>query len=399
MFSCKNKLDSNLKYLIANKCYKSYRVLIEYKNLKDVVMRRLFSKGSLVYSFNYLNIICANLSQSYIEKLIEYPEISRVVLDEYLFLCGVSVATANKYYASKNSSLTGKNIGIGLVDSGVYPHSNLLYPHNNIKSFSDTINGYNYPYDDNGHGTHMAGIICSNGSNSDSLYKGIAPNSKLYTFKAFDKLGKGFFSDIIYSIESLLKMSNEHNIKILCLPFELLTHNIFIINAFKSLFNICIQMDIIPIVPSGSGKSNLSSIMGIAALDNCITVGGLDTLFSTKLYDFSPCGPYQKKCKPNFCAACTDIISLNSDTSYYSEKNNTKLYPPKLTTEYKSFSGTSIATAYVSGLCALLYEKDSSLTFKDILSLLTLCCDPLDGLDKSQVGEGVLNVTKLLSNN
>lgn len=399
MFSYKNKLDSNLRYLMDNKCYKSYRVLIEYKNLKDIITKRLSSKGSLIYSFNYLNILCANLSSSDIERLIEYPEISKIVFDEYLFLCGISVATANKYYASKNSSLTGKNIGIGLVDSGVYPHNNLLYPHNNIKNFSDAINGYNYPYDDNGHGTSMAGIICSNGSSLDSLYKGIAPNSKLYTFKAFDKLGKGFFSDIVHSIESLLEMPKEHNIKILCLPFELLTHNIFIINAFKSIFNTCIQRNIVPIVPSGSNKNNPNSIMGIATLDNCITVGGLDTVTSTNLYNFSSCGPFQKRCKPNFCAACTDIISLTSDTSYYSEKNNTKVYPPKLTTQYSSFSGTSIATAYVSGLCALLYEKDPSLTFKDILSLLTLSCDPLDGLSKSQVGEGVLNITKLLSNN
>ena len=88
-------------------------------------------------------------------------------------------------------------------------------------------------------------------------------------------------------------------------------------------------------------------------------------------------------------------MSLNSNTSYISYKNNTKLHAPKLDTSYKSFTGTSIAAAYVSGLCALLFEQDPEFTFDDILSLLKVASISLD-LPKNQQGEGKVDVNKIL---
>ena len=137
------------------------------------------------------------------------------------------------------------------------------------------------------------------------------------------------------------------------------------------------------------------SIMGIATLDNCLTVGGVDTNNSLKPYLYSSSGPFKNLSKPNLSAACVDIVSLNSDTSYLSEKDGFKIYPKKLDVSYKSFSGTSISTAYISGICALLYEKNPNLSFKDLCSLLKLSCE-LGELPKNQVGEGTINLYKLL---
>ena len=88
-------------------------------------------------------------------------------------------------------------------------------------------------------------------------------------------------------------------------------------------------------------------------------------------------------------------MSLNSNTSYISYKNNTKLHAPKLDTSYKSFTGTSIAAAYVSGLCALLFEQHPEFTFDDILSLLKVASIPLD-IPKNQQGEGKIDINKVL---
>lgn len=187
-----------------------------------------------------------------------------IYLDEYLFLCGMSVTAANRVHFSDKSKLSGTGIGIGLVDSGIFPHPDLTYPSNKIELFVDLINNLHYPYDDNGHGTSMAGILCSSGLSSNNMYKGICNKSKLFCYKAFDKLGKGFASDILYSIESLVKISKVNNIKILCLPFELLTHNTFIISCFDEMFNYATSNGLIPIVPSGSNLNYKSSIMGIA---------------------------------------------------------------------------------------------------------------------------------------
>lgn len=398
MFSYKKKLDCNLKYYISNNAYKNYRVLIKYKDFQSSVVKKVNSyKGTIHHIIESANLISAELNSRGIDRILEYPEIEKVYLDEYLFLCGMSVTTANKIHFSEINSLSGTGIGIGLIDSGIFPHPDLTSPVNRIELFEDLINNYQYPYDDNGHGTSMAGILCSSGLSSDNIYKGICSKSNLFCYKAFDKLGKGFASDILYAIESLSNISKEKNIKILCLPFELLTHNIFIISCFHSVFNYAISKGLIPIVPSGSNLNNSSSIMGIATLPSCITVAGLDTVSSTiKPYLYSSSGPYGKLSKPDLSAACVNVISLNCDSSYISQKNDIKLYPRKLDAPYKAFTGPSVATAYISGLCALLYEKNPSMTFKDISSLLNVLCEPVNDISKTVQGKGTLNINRLI---
>lgn len=398
MFFLKSKIDPNLMSLIKENSYKKYRVLIKCKNLQDNTTKKISSyKGNLINSLEFSHIITAFLDARAIDRISEYPEVEKIVLDEYLFLCGMSVCTANKVNIPNKSSFSGKGVCIGLVDSGVYPHTDLLQPSNRIAGFTDILNELSYPYDDNGHGTAIAGIISGSGMSSNAMYKGIAPNSNIYCYKAFDKLGKGYASDILFSIEELLKKSDEFNIRVLCLPFELLTHNKFIVDCFRSVFDYAKNKNIIVVVPSGSNSSKDGTIMGIAALENCITVGGIDTSTSVvKPYTYSSCGPYKKLLKPNFSAACSNIMVLNSDISYISEKNGFKVYPPKLPVSYKTYSGTSISAAFISGVCALIIEKNSSLTFNDVYSLLKVCAEEED-FSKNVQGEGSINLNRLLN--
>ena len=397
MFNIRSKLDYNLNIAIRENAYKKYRVLIKCKKLFPVILKKVSHfKEALIYPLEYCNIIVANLNKYEIKLILEYPEVEKIFFDDYLFLCGVSISSANNCYSLNKNDLnySGNNIKIGLVDSGVYPHTDLLSPNNKIEDFFDLVNGFTHPYDDNGHGTAMAGIICGSGTSSNNLYKGIATSSKIVCYKAFDKLGKGYASDILYSIESLIKISSSKNIRILCLPFELLNHNYFIIDAFNSLFNVAINNKIIPIVPSGSNNYLNNNIMGISVLKNCLTVGGIETQSKTP-YIYSSKGPYSKITKPDLVSSCTNITSLNSDTSYISEKDGIKLYPKKLDTNYKSFSGTSISVAFISAVCALLLEHNNSYSFNDLQSILKLACDRKD-LSKDNVGEGILNINRIL---
>lgn len=390
----KNKLDKNLEYFLDNNCYRKYRVLIKYEHTSISIIKKIASSGGMIYHLLYSSIICANLSSKLILRLLEYPEVRYITFDEYLFLCGMSVGTANNINFKNTFSLSGNNIGIGLIDSGVYPHPDLTTPSNRIYSFTDLINNLAYPYDDNGHGTCIAGIICSNGQTSNSLYSGIAPHSKLYCYKAFDAHGKGFASSVLFSLENLISNAENLNIKLLCLPFELLSHNVFITEAFNQTFLKAIEKNITPIISSGSIANKSNFINGISSLSSCITVGGIDSLNSSKPYEFSSCGYYKKIFKPDLSAAATNITSLNSDTGYISEKDGKKVYPNKLGANYKTFSGTSLSTAFICGVCALLYESNNDLTFKDIQSLLKLASTPKD-FNKEDIGEGILDLSKL----
>lgn len=397
MFSHKNILDPNLRYHITNKSYSLYRVLIKCNNFIDTISKKITSyKGILLYSIKSCNIICAKLNSASILKLIEYPEVKYVCFDEYLFLCGVSVLSANKFHFKSDIHLKGNGVSVGIIDSGVFPHKDLTYPNNRIEKFVDTINNYHYPYDDNGHGTCTCGIVAGNGESSNNLYSGIAPKSKLYCYKAFDKHGKGYASDILFSLDSLINLDN---INILCLPFEFLSHNIFILNLFDILFKLAVSKNITPIVPSGSNRSSeYGSLIGLSTLKNCITVAGTETNDFKLPYEYSSSGPYMKSHKIDVAAPCVNIMSLNSETSYISEKNTIKIYPPKLETSYKQFTGTSISVSFITGVCCLLYEDNPNYTFEDISSIIKLASSGDDYL-KHTHGNGVVKIKNLFTFN
>lgn len=399
MFSIKNKLDKSLKIAISNKHYKHYRIIVHCKSLPEVIEKKIRTyKGSLIHFIPYINCISAILSPNAIERIIEYPEVDYLTFDDYALLCGNNIASSNRISFRKKYKLTGKNIGIGLVDSGVYPHADLLTPNNKIKKFTDLLNNYNYPYDDNGHGTFMSGIISGNGYLSKGTYKGIAENSHLYCIKAFNSLNKGYISDILFSIATIISESKEYNIKVICLPFELTSNDYFKLSLFQKLFTIASNnYNLTIVVPAGHNGNSECSISGIATLDNCITVGGIDTTnHNFKPYKYSSSGPFSKLEKPDICAAAVNICSLNTNKNYVSERNGAKIYPQSLETPYTCYTGTSCAAAYISGICALLYESNPDLTFKDLISLIKTSCNLLE-MPKWLQGAGILDLDRLLS--
>ena len=74
------------------------------------------------------------------------------------------------------------------MDTGIYPHTDLA---DHIIYFKDFVNQRLSAYDDNSHGTHVAGIIAGNGYSSQSIIKGMAPDCKIIALKILDKKGSG----------------------------------------------------------------------------------------------------------------------------------------------------------------------------------------------------------------
>ncbi|GAA0726346.1 S8 family serine peptidase [Clostridium malenominatum] len=397
MFLFKNRLNNDLKKIVKNNSYKNIRVIIHCKTLHEKIESKVKSLGGkIIRAIPSINCLCANISPKVIDRLMEYPYIDYITFDTYGLLCGNSVLSANKVVWDEKYRLTGKGVCIGLVDSGTYPHPDLLSPKNKILNFLDLINSCKYPYDDNGHGTAISGILCGSGYLSKGTYKGIAENSYIYSIKAFNDLGKAYISDILFSIHKLIEESEQFNIKVICLPFEIIENDDFILSLFSKLFKLAVKKNIIVVVPAGHNGNGDSSMRGIAILDNCITVGGLDTTSSdVKPYANSSTGPSSKIDKPDLSAACVNIQSLNSNINFVSERNGIKVYPQSLENPYTFYTGTSCAAAYISGLCALLFENNPTLTFNDILSLFKVSCNLLD-IPKPMQGRGTVDLNKLL---
>ncbi|WP_392485957.1 S8 family serine peptidase [Haloimpatiens sp. FM7315] len=398
MFSFKNKLEYNLKMSLEKKEFKNYRVLVHYKNLNSKIEGKIKKyKGIIIRNISLINTYSVLACPYTIERLIEHPEIDYISLDTRAFLCGeISLNKSNALSLKGNLRLTGRGIGIGLIDTGVYPHEDLMKPYKKIIEFKDLIRNYKYPYDDNGHGTFISGILCGSGNSSNGEFKGIAENSHLYSIKAFNKIGRAYISDILFAIQCFIEETDVYNLRLICLPFEIMDNNQFILSLFEKIIDLAIAKGITTIVPAGNNGNDENSIRGIATLKNCITVGGINTCTSSYTsYEYSSVGAYKNIQKPDLVAACVNITSLNSDITYESERNGMKIYPKHLKNKYTNYTGTSAAAAYICGLCALLLENNPQLKFSDLSSLLKVSSNLLN-MPKSIQGSGAVNLDKLL---
>lgn len=87
----------------------------------------------------------------------------------------------------------GKNIRVVTLDTGVYLHPDLRQ---NVVGFLDFVAMKRACYDDNGHGTHVGGILCANGR-----MKGMAPQAQLVALKVLGKDGGGQTERVIRGLQ------------------------------------------------------------------------------------------------------------------------------------------------------------------------------------------------------
>ena len=119
---------------------------------------------------------------------------------------------------------TGAGVGVAIIDSGITSwHDDLtnttskLFPYGNqrVAKFVDFVNGRTLPYDDNGHGSHVAGIIGGNGYDSFGEKTGIAPEGLAdFAEGARRSSGQGTISNIIAALNWVAANATTYNIRV-----------------------------------------------------------------------------------------------------------------------------------------------------------------------------------------
>ena len=107
---------------------------------------------------------------------------------------------------SKYSTITGAGYTVAVLDTGVDPNHPAL--DGRYVGGWDYVNGDSNPDDDNGHGTHVAGIVASN----NSTYMGLAPQAGVAALKVLNSGGGGSFSDIEDGLQWVINNRVTHNI-------------------------------------------------------------------------------------------------------------------------------------------------------------------------------------------
>lgn len=349
------------------------------------------SGGKLKHNLSLINGFSAELSASAINDLAAENEVTGVFFDSDVKACLDIAAPSVNAPAAWDSGLTGKGVTVAVVDTGIYPHPDLVQPVNRIIAFKDLINNRTSPYDDNGHGTHVAGIIAGNGEKSGGQYKGIAPQANLVGVKALNSTGSGSISNVIAGIQWVVNNKSLYNIKVLNLSLGAPAAESYTTDPLSKAAEAAWKAGLVVVTAAGNDGPAAGTIRTPGINPNVITVGAVDDRGTGVTTDdviagFSSRGPtVDGLTKPDLVAPGVKITSLASDTSYLPNKNsgsggkpgkaaqaNTQGKPAQTTMSnyYVTMSGTSMATPMVTGIAILLLEQNSTLPPNDLKSKL-----------------------------
>lgn len=170
--------------------------------------------------------------------------------------------------------ITGRGVTVAVMDTGIVPHMDF---DTRILKFKDFTQNRVRTYDDNGHGTHVAGIIAGSGRAGRGVYAGIAPEAGLFVAKVLDRKGNGNTSQVLKAIDYILENQKEYNIRILNISVGMLPsadeeEKENLIAAVEKAWN----HGIVVIAAAGNNGPGKNSVTVPGQCKSIITVGSID---------------------------------------------------------------------------------------------------------------------------
>lgn len=180
--------------------------------------------------------------------------------------------TAPRFDSNIERAARGEGITIAVLDSGVNPHPDLG---SRLLGQIDFIEGKALPYDDNGHGTHVAGCAAGDGSINPN-YAGPAQKANIISMKVLSGSGSGATSGIVKAIQTAVEMKEDLNIRVINMSLGGPASK----NGEKDPINMAIkaakEAGITVIVAAGNEGPDPRTVGSPGNSLNAITVGALD---------------------------------------------------------------------------------------------------------------------------
>lgn len=348
-----------------------------------------------------INAVSSHVSETCLRKLCGWHGVRKVYLDRIRSaVLDVASPAVGAAAVRKKAGLTGKGVNIAVIDTGVYPHPDLVRPSNRIVAFKDLVNGRTRPYDDNGHGTHIAGDAAGNGWSSRGKYQGPAPQAGIVAVKALDQDGFGYDSVIIKGIEWCIANRKKLKLRVLSMSLGGPALDPCREDPLCQAVERAVRAGLTVVVAAGNSGPRSGTIESPGTSPSAITVGAVDDRRTVRQSDdritpFSSRGPAKGgKTKPDLTAPGESIISLRAPGSALDRQ----LPQQRVGRRYFTLSGTSMSTPIVAGAAALLLQKQPSLTPGQVKSLLKRHAFRLP-LRANTGGSGEANVRFLIRGN
>jgi subtilisin family serine protease len=343
---------------------------------------------------------------------------------------------------------TGKGVGVAVIDTGIYPHPDFG---NRITGWVDMVNDKAVPYDDGGHGTHVAGDAAGNGKLSGGKYRSFAPDANIIGIKVLAGNGNGTTTALLKGIEWAIKHKDEYNIKVINVSIGHPASD-YSQDPTDLALEEAVKAGITVVTAAGNYGPNQGTVSAPGDDPFLITVGGTDnrdtpdksddTILSCSSTGPTPMG----LTKPDILAPGEQVISTLSPGSHaeqnalsMAEKFESYKFLNSLTDEqlmeipdkdlanygfwestiqefktsagsarkvlerniyyqsrmplleksaYVGLSGTSMATPLVTGLVAAMYEANPLLTPAEVKNILMSTADKIQTLNDNQQGAG-----------
>lgn len=245
-----------------------------------------------------------------------------------------------------------------------------LGPFNDIQGYDANAN-VSDPMDDNGHGTHCAGIIGAEGNNGEGI-AGINWNVQIMPLKFLGRGGFGSTKDAIEAINYAIDRKQKGvNLRVISASWGSTANS----KALEDAIRAAGENGILFVAAAGNNSTdndrrphypsnyNLPNLISVAALDRT------DSLASFSNYGAKTV---------HVAAPGREIVST------------------WLGNAYREASGTSMATPYVSGVAALIAANDPNISVEKLRERVLRSVDKLDVLNGKTVSGGRINAAKAL---
>lgn len=310
----------------------------------------------IVKEYPFINAVGVMVKSHELSRLASFRAVKFVTSSSKVFaLTGAENKNPATVFQNK-ISLSGRGVGLAVLDTGVSPHVDFCLPENRLIAFHDVIAGKDDFYDDNGHGTFVTGVASGNGVTSGGEITGVARRANIVGVKVIGADGEGSAFDVLDGMQWIVDNKDKTNVKVCCMSFGATpTDNS---DPLRRGAEVLVRSGITVVAASGNEGMNALKTPAISPM--VLSVGAVES--DGKVAEFTSRGFVFGRRKPEIYARGVDVTSVSAHSTY------------------KKMSGTSVSAPYVAGACCLLLEKYPYATPQKIKDMiLSSACVTKDG--------------------
>jgi len=386
------------------------RVIVQQRAAADaapaLAVRRL--GGQVTRALPIVAGFAATVPATVVDELARLPGVRAVTPDDRVRVQGTAdTGNLRSVYPKAiraedawRRGVTGRGVTVAVVDTGVAP--NLPDLSGRLVQVTDDLTGQTTPCknlsgeldcnDRYGHGTFIAGLVAGDGASSDGRWKGVAPEASILSVKAAGADGSADVSNILAAIQWVVSFKERYGIRVLNLSLGTDSTQDWRVDPLNYAVERAWTAGMTVVVAAGNRGPAPGTISKPADDPWVITVGATDdrgtaALNDDQLPDFSGRGPTaQGVAKPDVVAPGAHVISLRAPGSTIDTR-----FPSYVDGSYRRGSGTSMATAVVSGAVALMLQANPRFPPDRVKHALVATARDAAAADPMAVGAGVVD--------